>query len=587
MGAAFWHFDNSDPDPMPLLSSPSSRYFLTSPSSPYGAVSSFGPFLDSWEQQSYRLHAVDGLCDTRCAESDVTEARGRSPAIEPFRCCSGFISKYQVQQQELVSPLLVERSIHKSVRHLCAHQCYMKAYAPVREWYKLRSALHRNIVSNSATKAFKTSSTTRKKGQSIDNLLQGWKCQLLVVGSHRSQHKEEQPNGRVGKTTTSEGEDKRPLSISSYKVVFVAPNGEVYTSVKKALNRLETLSSIIARTLSSTSSNVVSPTALINSSRLRVIGEELDTICARNFTINQSMQDNYQKKGVKRRLDFFDNLIGSTSTLSTTKRTGTFVDNIMQPSLTSVVDVPIASPYGLLEELFGNSPWKLLLSAMLLNRTTRSQGVDAVLNTFLQRWPNPSYAASCDDMKEIARIIRPLGMKNKRARFIVEFSKEYLKVLSLKRYQLARNSVSIGEEGCPYIHTTCFVHKCAFTEVLCNLKQQHAPMKREDQASCGTQIKDSGSKYFVSSKECGNAEPCQCHCCIADCHMTHPEFFLTDEEILKFPCCGQYALDVYSIFIRKELRVPQSNDRALLSYVEYQRCRLSSHNVKSERKCMF
>lgn len=90
----------------------------------------------------------------------------------------------------------------------------------------------------------------------------------------------------------------------------------------------------------------------------------------------------------------------------------------------------LSSPLGLLEELFGDDPWRLLLSTIFLNRTQRVQ-VDVVMHSFLQRWPTAESVAAAN-VNEISTVIAPMGIRNRRARGIMQFSKEYMELLKSK-----------------------------------------------------------------------------------------------------------------------------------------------------------
>jgi methyl-CpG-binding domain protein 4 len=83
---------------------------------------------------------------------------------------------------------------------------------------------------------------------------------------------------------------------------------------------------------------------------------------------------------------------------------------------------PPASPFGLLEELFCDDPWKLLLCCILLNQTTRRQ-VDPVLTRFLKVYPSAE-ASSMAQVEDVAAILRPLGLR-KRANGVIRFSAEF------------------------------------------------------------------------------------------------------------------------------------------------------------------
>ena len=88
------------------------------------------------------------------------------------------------------------------------------------------------------------------------------------------------------------------------------------------------------------------------------------------------------------------------------------------------------SPFGLLEELFANDPWKMLLSTIFLNRTTRRQ-VDSVLYQFLERWPTAQNAADAD-VGDVLGVVTPLGIKYRRSAGIIRFSKEYVGLMKSK-----------------------------------------------------------------------------------------------------------------------------------------------------------
>jgi hypothetical protein len=90
----------------------------------------------------------------------------------------------------------------------------------------------------------------------------------------------------------------------------------------------------------------------------------------------------------------------------------------------------VSSPFGLLEELFGNDPWRLFLSAILLNRTSRVQ-VDTIMFDFLAEWPSAEAAAGADAAR-MSVVVRALGIRYRRAAGIIRFSKEYLTLLEHK-----------------------------------------------------------------------------------------------------------------------------------------------------------
>jgi hypothetical protein len=90
----------------------------------------------------------------------------------------------------------------------------------------------------------------------------------------------------------------------------------------------------------------------------------------------------------------------------------------------------VSTPFGLLEELFGNDPWRLFLSAILLNRTSRVQ-VDTIMFDFLAEWPSAEAAAGADAAR-MCVVVKALGIRFRRAAGIIRFSKEYLALLEYK-----------------------------------------------------------------------------------------------------------------------------------------------------------
>ncbi|QDZ23297.1 DNA glycosylase [Chloropicon primus] len=87
---------------------------------------------------------------------------------------------------------------------------------------------------------------------------------------------------------------------------------------------------------------------------------------------------------------------------------------------------PRHSPYGLIEELFWECPWKLLVCCLLLNQTTRKQ-LDIALLHFFERFPTPESLLSCSERQnEIEGAISPCGLQRKRTATLLKFTKEFL-----------------------------------------------------------------------------------------------------------------------------------------------------------------
>ncbi|CAM9151368.1 unnamed protein product, partial [Scytosiphon promiscuus] len=82
------------------------------------------------------------------------------------------------------------------------------------------------------------------------------------------------------------------------------------------------------------------------------------------------------------------------------------------------------SPFGLIEELLTDDPWKLLIGCIMLNQTTRSQ-MDPVLVRFLEKFPSAEVAAAAT-IDEMTQVVAPLGLQERRPVAIIRFSQEYL-----------------------------------------------------------------------------------------------------------------------------------------------------------------
>ncbi|XP_076362291.1 uncharacterized protein LOC143253050 isoform X2 [Tachypleus tridentatus] len=85
---------------------------------------------------------------------------------------------------------------------------------------------------------------------------------------------------------------------------------------------------------------------------------------------------------------------------------------------------PPKSPYNLVQESLYHDPWKLLVSTIFLQKTTGRAAIPVLWN-FFDKYPLPEDACKAD-WKDIAHILKPLGLHEKRAKIIIRFSKEYL-----------------------------------------------------------------------------------------------------------------------------------------------------------------
>lgn len=82
------------------------------------------------------------------------------------------------------------------------------------------------------------------------------------------------------------------------------------------------------------------------------------------------------------------------------------------------------SDYELLQENHCSDPWRVLVICILLNVTQGCQA-RAILPDFFKLVPNAEAATKVPE-EELKELIRPLGLFNKRAALIKEFSAKYL-----------------------------------------------------------------------------------------------------------------------------------------------------------------
>ncbi|EEC12860.1 conserved hypothetical protein [Ixodes scapularis] len=97
---------------------------------------------------------------------------------------------------------------------------------------------------------------------------------------------------------------------------------------------------------------------------------------------------------------------------------------LQPPKLSGQPWVPPKSPYGLVQESLYHDPWKLLVATIFLNRTTGKAAVPLIWK-FLGLYPTAESVLQAP-IQDIAELLQPLGLHNKRAAIIRRFSEEYL-----------------------------------------------------------------------------------------------------------------------------------------------------------------
>lgn len=338
--------------PSPCASS--SKYFSSSPSSALGSVRSLGNFLSCFagdgdlpvchhEGTSLQLDISSyssnnsQKCILNCCCESCEKFVGL--VLDHFRTCPVFCDSWAANGDHADGAdkwakhsqcwKRAERRVQRSVRHLCPFRCYMRAYAPLRNWHSLRLMVIEKLYPIS-----------------VDQALSGWTCAL-------------QSNERDFMCRT-------------------------YFSPPKRESRFFTPEKVIAHLQASDK----------NGSCLTPRSPSTPTLAS---AFGKRLHETSQRP-------------------------------ILMP-----IPTTIESPFGLLEELFADDPWRLLLSAILLNRTCRAQ-VDTVLHTFLRHWPTYATVACIDEgdessRHELCKILRPLGICYRRSAGIIRFSKDYANLL--------------------------------------------------------------------------------------------------------------------------------------------------------------
>jgi hypothetical protein len=358
-----------------------SRMFMASRSSIYAAVCKYDSLLDALHgADCTREDGGDGSLEcSRCGDLDgrrceaMEEERSLVMICIHFGGCSIFEREFDailsrvptndghghLTDSPLYPTAYVEEALHRSVRHICDKECFLRAYHPIREFTFLwRDVSIDETHGNDDGGVFSSPSNGHRQVKK-ENLLTGWSCQILPPISNSS-------------VVVNGGTKKR----TKVEVVYVSPGGTEFNTKAKAIKYM-------------------------------------------NQTLTSTQRP--------------------TPTLSTT-----LID------ITTAIN-PLFSPLGLLEELFLDNPWKLLVSTICLNVTTRAQ-VDVVIHRFFNKWPDAASTAREVNWEEISRVVTPLGLGTKRARGLIRFSREYLHLtnefdpFSLTESQV-RGLYNVGQYG--------------------------------------------------------------------------------------------------------------------------------------------
>ena len=78
----------------------------------------------------------------------------------------------------------------------------------------------------------------------------------------------------------------------------------------------------------------------------------------------------------------------------------------------------------MLQEIYLSDPWKMLVCCMLLNLTNRKQ-VDTIRKQLFDKYKTPEDMMKADH-EELANILKPLGLYNRRANSLRKMSEGYI-----------------------------------------------------------------------------------------------------------------------------------------------------------------
>lgn len=121
------------PSKASVCSATSSRHFLDSPSSAIGSVSSMPSFLET-------LAPIDLDESTSCSCQCLIESASLQFAhCEMFRESSSKNPSTCKAESHCCDECTLD--FQRRLCHLCPHGCYLRAFAPLREWHSLRESV--------------------------------------------------------------------------------------------------------------------------------------------------------------------------------------------------------------------------------------------------------------------------------------------------------------------------------------------------------------------------------------------------------------------------------------------------------------
>jgi hypothetical protein len=121
-----------------------SSYFNRSPLSCFGSIERLRPLIFTLSQKPKPKSVCLGSDNCDCCKSIINDV------LSKFYLCDQFRSHWECRpivlttngQKTLTCWEKADSSLQNCARHLCQHRCYMRAFAPVREWIALREQVH-------------------------------------------------------------------------------------------------------------------------------------------------------------------------------------------------------------------------------------------------------------------------------------------------------------------------------------------------------------------------------------------------------------------------------------------------------------
>eukprot|EP00578_Thalassiosira_sp_NH16_P027204 CAMPEP_0181084818 /NCGR_PEP_ID=MMETSP1071-20121207/4897_1 /TAXON_ID=35127 /ORGANISM="Thalassiosira sp., Strain NH16" /LENGTH=327 /DNA_ID=CAMNT_0023166575 /DNA_START=182 /DNA_END=1165 /DNA_ORIENTATION=- len=231
----------------PIVKSP---MFMTSTSSIYAAVCKYNSLLDA-------LHGAEDL-DMRQEKHDL-ESLLIIINIHFGGCqCSIFEQQFDriLSSAGSLCPVVIEEALHRSVRHLCDKECFLRAYQPIRDF----TYLWRDImIDNDCDSNTNPVSPSRRSRLKKENLLAGWSCKLLPAKavnhvSRASLVKKEEVDTQ-----------KMAAERQSLQVAFISPDGTEFDSKTKAINHMnKSLSYLQVKSTPTLQTSSTASTALVS-----------------------------------------------------------------------------------------------------------------------------------------------------------------------------------------------------------------------------------------------------------------------------------------------------------------------------------